>query len=194
VRERGISALRLSATTRSPGPDPYAIWAAAEELGVVASITAESPDSRDGMAALVSPDFQELVRRFPRLRFRLEHLGWYPDTAELPPYASYRRFLRLADFPNTCTTWSAFYYFSREPFPDRDVRPYLEMTYAAFGPRRILWGSDWPNVLDAEGYGRALHFALHDLPVQSDDDLAWIMGRTAESLFRFEAPARALIR
>jgi predicted TIM-barrel fold metal-dependent hydrolase len=67
------------------------------------------------------------------------------------------------------------------------------MTYAAFGPRRIMWGSDWPNVLDAEGYGRALHLALHDLPVQSEDDLAWIMGRTAESLFRFEAPARPLI-
>jgi L-fuconolactonase len=186
VRERGISGLRLPATTRSPGADPDAIWAAMEELGIVASITATSLTSNDGLATMTSPAFEDLVRRFPRLKFRLEHLGWYPNVAEPPPYAEYRRFLRLADYPNTYTTWSSFYDFSREPYPYRDVLPFLKMTYQAFGARRIMWGSDWPLIEQHEGYARALAFALNELPVDSEEDRAWILGKTAESLYRFD--------
>ena len=38
----------------------------------------------------------------------------------------------------------------------QDFRPYLDVVFAAFGPARVLYGSDWPVCNVAGGYGRAL--------------------------------------
>jgi L-fuconolactonase len=34
------------------------------------------------------------------------------------------------------------------------LRPYAEVALEAFGPRRLMFGSDWPVCLVAVGYGR----------------------------------------
>jgi L-fuconolactonase len=43
-----------------------------------------------------------------------------------------------------------------------DLRPYVDHLLACFGPDRLLWGSDWPVVNLAGGYGawRAASLAL----------------------------------
>ncbi len=38
----------------------------------------------------------------------------------------------------------------------QDFRPYLDVVFAAFGPQRVLYGSDWPVCNVAGGYSRAL--------------------------------------
>jgi L-fuconolactonase len=37
--------------------------------------------------------------------------------------------------------------------PD-DLRPYLDVVFEAFGPERLMWGSDWPVCLLAGSYER----------------------------------------
>jgi L-fuconolactonase len=37
-----------------------------------------------------------------------------------------------------------------------DVRPYLDLVFEAFGPDRLMFGSDWPVCLLAAEYGRVL--------------------------------------
>ena len=34
------------------------------------------------------------------------------------------------------------------------IRPYLDTALEAFGPKRVMWGSDWPVCLVACDYGR----------------------------------------
>ncbi|RZK27390.1 MAG: amidohydrolase, partial [Hymenobacter sp.] len=38
----------------------------------------------------------------------------------------------------------------------QDFAPYLDVVFAAFGPARVLYGSDWPVCNVAGGYSRAL--------------------------------------
>ena len=59
------------------------------------------------------------------------------------------------------------------------------MILEAFGPKRTMWGSDYPPVGNREGYRNALR-AIMDDPLLSDpQDRNWVMGRTASGVFRF---------
>ena len=66
-----------------------------------------------------------------------------------------------------------------ENWTEHQLRPYLDTVLAAFGPERLMFGSDWPVCLVASAYKR-----WHDLireyirPLSSDEQAA-IMGDTA---------------
>ena len=59
----------------------------------------------------------------------------------------------------------------------------LEEAYAAFGPRRMLWGSDFPPVSGREGYRNALRLPLEQFAARSAEDRELIFGGTALALF-----------
>jgi L-fuconolactonase len=60
-----------------------------------------------------------------------------------------------------------------------DLRPYVEVLIDAFGPARLMWGSDWPVVNLAGGYA-AWRSAAEALTEQlSADDRDLIFGGTA---------------
>ena len=183
LAEKGIEGLRLNAANRSPGADPLAIWRKADELGLIVSCA--GPVSEFG-----SPDFENIIKELPNLKVIIEHLGGGGrDTA---PYDAYRRVLALAQYPNTymkipglgeiCARPMPFV----QPFPFVDnVPPLVEMAVAAFGSRRLMWGSDFPPVAFREGYRNALRWPMEQVSYASDEDKEWIFGNTAASLFRF---------
>jgi len=95
-----------------------------------------------------------LVERLPDQPFVVDHCA-KPRIREgdLEPWATHMR--RLARQPNVCckvsglvteADWSRWR-------PD-DVRPYLDVVFEAFGPGRLMFGSDWPVCLLAGGYAR----------------------------------------
>ena len=64
----------------------------------------------------------------------------------------------LAELPNVVCKMSALRYASREEFPHRDIHPILRQVLDAFGPDRLIYGSDWPNMLeDGVPYDYAIH-------------------------------------
>jgi L-fuconolactonase len=75
------------------------------------------------------------------------------------------------------------------------LRPYLETALAAFGPRRIMFGSDWPACLAACAYARWLGVVEDFLAPLSASEREWIMGRTAEKAYRLaNRPAGAALQ
>jgi L-fuconolactonase len=71
-----------------------------------------------------------------------------------------------------------------EPFPfEAPIPPFIEMAYRAFGPERIMWGSDFPPVSHREGYGNALRFALDRFAAKSAEERKLIFGGVARRLF-----------
>ncbi len=71
------------------------------------------------------------------------------------------------------------------PFPYRDIPPLVDLAYDAFCPHRMMWGSDYPPVSLREGYRNALRFSMEHMPFGRQEDLEWIFGKTALSLWRF---------
>ena len=73
----------------------------------------------------------------------------------------------------------------RTRFAFDHVPPLLELAYDAFGPRRMMWGSDYPPVSEREGYRNALHGVMDHPALRDQADREWIMGQTALNVFRF---------
>jgi L-fuconolactonase len=180
----GAESVRLRNFHRSPGDDPLAIWRQAAALGMPVSVGGLT----EGFA---SAEFFGLVESLPNLKFVIEHLagmGIYAisDYTDVKPSdAQFRQALQLARYPNTYMKIHGMGEFCPPPFPYREIAPYVQMAYDAFGPQRMMWGSDYPRVALREGYRNALRFTMEQMTFCSQADLEWIFGKTALSLWKF---------
>ncbi|WP_316768707.1 amidohydrolase family protein [Streptomyces sasae] len=116
------------------------------------------PDVHRGLAAIADaglvydlvvqphqlPAAVKAAESHPRLTFVLDHLGKPPIASRaLDPWATAVR--TLAALPNTVCKLSGMV---TEADPASwtvdDLRPYADMVLDAFGPQRLMFGSDWP--------------------------------------------------
>lgn len=128
-------------------------------------------------------DVPELARSFPRLLIVIDHLGKPPIGMDLAPW---ERALRAgAGHPNVHAKISGLNTaVARADWSAVDLEPCLEIALDAFGPERLLWGSDWPVSLlngDYHQYWSETRRALEQL---APDHLERILGGNARSLYR----------
>jgi L-fuconolactonase len=64
------------------------------------------------------------------------------------------------------------------------LAPYADVAIEAFGPRRLMFGSDWPVCLLATDYRRWVQTVRSFIAALSADEQAWIMGRAAMAAYR----------
>ncbi|GAA2773241.1 amidohydrolase family protein [Kitasatospora cinereorecta] len=83
--------------------------------------------------------------------FVLDHLGKPPiATGPLTPWAADVR--RLAALPNTVCKLSGLLTEAAPGADVHDLQPYVDVALQAFGPQRLMFGSDWPVSTLAAGY------------------------------------------
>ncbi|WEO93957.1 amidohydrolase family protein [Streptomyces sp. FXJ1.172] len=128
------------------------------------------PDVRRGLTALADaglvhdlvvlphqlPACVAAARSVPRLTFVLDHLGKPPiASGALEPWATDLR--ALAALPNTfCKLSGLVTEADPASWTVGDLRPYAETALEAFGPDRLMFGSDWPVCTAAGTYGEVL--------------------------------------
>lgn len=128
----------------------------------------------------------EFVERFPKQRFVLDHLA-KPSvrTGEIQPWAKNLRllatntnvFCKLSGLV-TEADWNNW----RAP----DFLPYLEVVFDAFGPDRLMFGSDWPVCLLAASYQQVASLIadyVRNLPLAQREA---ILGRNAISFYSLD--------
>ena len=69
--------------------------------------------------------------------------------------------------------------------PD-DLVPYVQRLLSWFGPRRLLFGSDWPVCTMAGSYAQVVDAAVHALGDLSEDERSWVFGRSAATAYRLD--------
>ncbi len=155
------------------------------------------PDFRRGIAELAPrgltydvlvywrqlPAAVDLVRAFPGQPFVLDHLG-KPAIASgaLEPWASGLR--RLAALPNASAKLSGLVTEADwRRWKPSDLTPYLEVALDAFGPRRLMLGSDWPVCTVAAGYTDSIEPIRAFVAWLSADEQSFILGATAERFY-----------
>jgi L-fuconolactonase len=69
---------------------------------------------------------------------------------------------------------------------ESELRPYVEVVLEAFGPKRIMFGSDWPVLLAAGSYQRWIEVVRRMIRSLSVDEQEWIMGRTATEAYQLD--------
>ncbi|MFF7374965.1 amidohydrolase family protein [Streptomyces massasporeus] len=128
------------------------------------------PDVQRGLAAVADaglvydlvvlphqlPACVRAAAALPGLTFVLDHLGKPPIAAgALEPWGTGLR--ALAALPNTVAKLSGLLT-EADPasWTVEDLRPYAEVALEAFGPGRLMYGSDWPVSTLGAAYGDTL--------------------------------------
>ncbi len=137
------------------------------------------------------PATLELVERFPDHRLVLDHIA-KPHVArgELEPWASQIR--KLAEAQNVfCKVSGMVTEADWKGWKRDDFTPYLDVVFEAFGPSRIMVGSDWPVCTLAASYDQVMDVVSSYIEPLSEGDKAAVFGGTAEKFYKLEASTHA---
>lgn len=135
------------------------------------------------------PAASALAGRLPQVRIIINHLA-KPRIREriLSPWRENMR--EAARRPNLyCKLSGLVNAADLNSWSYDDLRPYIETALETFGPRRLMFGSDWPVCLVASSYERWFRTARRAISALSPDEQAWVFGKTATEAYRIAEPA-----
>jgi L-fuconolactonase len=133
------------------------------------------------------PHVPRLSERLPRLRMVIDHIA-KPRISDhlMEPWAEGLR--AAAENPNVwCKLSGMITEASHTAWTADDLAPYVHATLDAFGPDRLMYGSDWPVCTLAGSYERVIGALRHVLGDMNPQTEARIFGGAALS---FYDPAR----
>jgi predicted TIM-barrel fold metal-dependent hydrolase len=141
------------------------LWPAAEEQGLPVGF-------------LVGPHMDYMARvaeRHPRLRLLVDHLGRPTGKKDAEAFANLPDMLALAKYPNVAIKISGAPSYSSDPYPYRNIHPYIRQIFDAFGPTRTFWGTDITRMPCS--YRQCVTMYTEEMPWLSGRDLELVMGR-----------------
>lgn len=128
-----------------------------------------------------------LARRFPDLPLVIDHLAkprirervvadWLPD------------FRAAAQFPNVwCKLSGMITEADHRAWKPDDLTPYVDAALEAFGPSRLMYGSDWPVCELAGTYAQAFDALTPRLAQLSESERARVLGGSAIAFYGLAA-------
>lgn len=124
------------------------------------------------------------VGQYPQLTFVLDHCAKPPvASGELEPWAS--RIRALAAHPNVICKLSGLVTqdeWVAQPDPSR-LRACVDVVLDAFGPSRVMFGSDWPVCLLAATYSEVLGLTKELTSGLSDSERTAVFDTTAREIY-----------
>jgi predicted TIM-barrel fold metal-dependent hydrolase len=177
MRKPGFHGVRISpgADERSnwiTGPLMPPLWKRCEELKV--PMTVLCPATR-------LPDIEKLIDKFPALTVVIDHMADCP----LDQPAQLAHLLALEKFPNVFIKISHTWSLSKEEFPYKDSQALVKHLYDKFGPKRLMWGTDWPICLAKCSYAQTLGMVRDQMSFLNEDDKHWILNKTVQRVWNF---------
>jgi predicted TIM-barrel fold metal-dependent hydrolase len=148
-----------------------AFFRVAQQYALIASIACQPQHQ---------PALRRVAERFPSVPILCHHLAGIkagdPDGLE--------QVLASARLPNIYIKLSGFAYCThvKWDFPYADTHAVVRALYEAFGARRMCWGSDYPVVRFYMTYRQALEAFRTHCTFVSEEDKAWILGKTLAGL------------
>jgi L-fuconolactonase len=175
--QRGFHGVRLSPAGDATGdwirgPLMTPLWARCRQLKV--PMTLLLPISR-------VPDAQKLIDRYPDLTVVIDHMADCPvDHPEhLNPLIALARYPRV--FVKISHTWSL----SHQNYPWLDAQELVKRLYDGFGPRRLMWATDWPIAKERATYAQRLTVVRDDMKFLNSDDKHWMLRQTVQQVWPF---------
>jgi L-fuconolactonase len=131
------------------------------------------------------PSLLAFAQRYPDLPVVIDH-GAKPLIAagELEPWR--RDMAALAQLPQVHCKLSGLVTEAGASWNVERLRPYTDHIVQAFGPRRVIWGSDWPVLHLAADYGQWVSASETLLAGLDDSARADIFGLNAARFYRID--------
>lgn len=130
----------------------------------------------------------DMIGSCPDTQFILDHLG-KPDILNQKS-GEYKRYMeQLSAFPNVAAKISGLITEADlNNWTPEDLRPYIVFAINCFGPERLMFGSDWPVVLQGGTFGQWAATVQDILAEFPAGDLQAIFYKNAENIYRLNGP------
>lgn len=139
-----------------------ALWPIVEEQRLVTALLV--PGALDEVSAIAG--------RHPELPIIVDHLG-VPRGASGPnAFEHLPQLLALARFPNVSVKAVGVGDYALDPFPFRSLDQTLRKIVDAFGPERVIWGSDLSR----------LHHTYRQCVTHFSENLSWLAAEDVERI------------
>ncbi len=125
------------------------------------------------------PTAIELVKSVPDVQFVMDHISKpFIASGEMEPWGTLMR--KLASLPNVvCKVSGMVTEASWSTWTATDFRPYVDLLLEVFGPKRLMFGSDWPVCTLAGTYSQVVKLAEEVTASLSREEKEDFWGRTA---------------
>jgi L-fuconolactonase len=125
------------------------------------------------------PQAIQFVDRHPNQIFILNHLA-KPRIRDRVVSPWKENIVKLARRPNVyCKLSGMVTEADWETWTDDILSPYIDIALEAFGPKRLMFGSDWPVLLLASSYKRWIGTLRVAIAQLTTEEREWILFRTA---------------
>lgn len=153
--------------------DVRAGLAAVAEAGLVYDLLTKTPHL---------PAALETVEALPQLSFVVDHISKPVIGGDLEPWASGLR--ALAALPNvSCKLSGMVTEASWTDWKVSDLQPYADVVLDAFGPGRVMFGSDWPVCVLAASYADVVEAAEALTATLTPAERQQVFGETARRVY-----------
>jgi L-fuconolactonase len=136
--------------------------------------------------ALVTPRHLPHLARFlaarPDLKVVIDHAA-KPDIAGAALDGWAARMRSIAADTGACCKLSGLVTEAGGRWTEESLKPYVDVLLGAFGPARLMWGSDWPVVNEAGGYMAWRSAAAALTEGLSQDERDQIFGGAAQAFY-----------
>ena len=177
VEEQHFRGVRISPAGNAAGdwihgPLMPPLWKRCDSLKVPMTVLA--PVTR-------MPDVASLIEKFPSLTVVIDHMADSPldKPDQLNLLMALKRYPKV--FVKVSHTWSL----SKQDYPYTDSQAQVKRLYDAFGPRRLMWATDWPLVENHCGYAKALALVRDEMKFLNEEDKRWMLSKTIERVWPF---------
>ncbi|MDR3410027.1 MAG: amidohydrolase family protein [Formivibrio sp.] len=177
VQEQGFHGVRISPYASAEydwikGPLMPPLWRRCNELKVPMTVLTEAPRLRE-----IVP----LIEKNPELTVVIDHMADIkPDRLDQLQWL-----LDLARYPKVFVKISHMWSISKQPYPYADSMDQVKRLFDAFGPKRLMWGTDWPVSLPHLPYDKIVELFRDHLDFLSPEDRAQILGKTVQEVWPF---------
>jgi len=126
------------------------------------------------------PVAEQFVKQLPNQRLVIDHIA-KPASIGLEDLQNWEKGIRnLAKYENvSCKLSGLVTEADWKTWKTSDFLPYLDVVLDAFGPKRLMIGSDWPVCLLASNYEKTMNIVLDYIKKLSDNEQALITGGNA---------------
>jgi predicted TIM-barrel fold metal-dependent hydrolase len=141
------------------------LWPAAEKAGIPIAL----------MASNHLPLVGQIAGRHPGLKLIIDHFGRQRGGKGAAAFGNVEEVAALARHPNVALKATGAPGESNDPYPYRDIHPFIRRLYDAFGPRRFFWGTDITRMPCS--WRQCVTMFTEELPWLTGHDRELVMGR-----------------
>src|SRR5699024_10735435 len=129
------------------------------------------------------PAAVEFARQLPGQRLVLDHIG--KPVMDKGPTGRWKEGIRaLAEHPDIyCKLSGMVTEADWQQWKPDDFKPFLDVVFEAFGPERLMFGSDWPVCTLAASYSEVVGIVTEYIQALSDQEQQMIMGGNARAFY-----------